>query len=165
MTEFHVVSEWHADASRQRVWDALLNYREWPTWWRGFRRVDQLQPGDDRGVGMVLRQQWRSLLPLTMTLDLEVLEIESASLLRGRIGGDMVGTATWTLDEDWRGTRIRFVFDVRPAKAWMNVPVPFAGWIFGANYDAVMRWGSEGFARRLGAGVIDWTPQARLVGA
>jgi uncharacterized protein YndB with AHSA1/START domain len=165
MADYHVVTEWRAAAPRQHVWSALLDYREWPAWWRGFRKVDRLRAGDDQGVGMILRQQWRSLLPYTLTFELEILEIESAALLRGRISGDMDGTATWTMDEAAGETRIRFVLDVHPARPWMNLPVPFAGRIFAANYDAVMRWGSEGLARRLEAGVADWTAQARLAGA
>lgn len=31
----------------------------------------------------------------------------------------------------------------------MNLPVPFAGRVVTLNFDAIMRWGGEGLARRL----------------
>lgn len=153
MSEFHVVTEWRTAASRAQVWDVLLNVREWPSWWRGFRQVDQLASGDDRGIGMRLRQQWRSHLPLTMTLELEVIDIRSRELLVGRIAGEMTGTATWTMREEDGETVVRFAFDVAPVRPWMRLPVPFADRVFAWNYGAVMAWGRDGLARRLDAAV------------
>jgi uncharacterized protein YndB with AHSA1/START domain len=165
MASYRLVTEWHADASRDRVWNALLDVRAWPSWWRGFRAVDVLHPGEDSGVGMVLRQQWRSLISYTLTFDLEVMQLVQGQRLDGRMTGDVEGVATWTMDEHDGGTRIRFVMDVRPSRPWMGLPLPFAGRIFAANYDAVMRWGCEGLGRVLAARVADGTVAVGLAGA
>jgi hypothetical protein len=160
-----MVTEWHADAPVERVWDALLACREWPTWWKGFRAVEPLDPGDERGVGMRLRQRWRSLLPYTLVFDLEILHVERHRLLEGRASGDVAGTCRWSFEPTDGGTGVRFVLDVRTTRAWMNVPVPFADRIFALNYDTVMRWGSAGLARLLSAPVVDRTREARLAAA
>jgi Polyketide cyclase / dehydrase and lipid transport len=150
MARYHLTSEWHIATPVDRVWDALLRASDWPTWWRGIRSVERIAPGDDAGIGMQLRQRWRSLLPYTLELDLEIQHVEQRRLLVGRASGDMSGTCTFTFAERGGRTVVRFEMDVRPARAWMNLPPPFAGRVVALNYDAIMRWGGEGLARRLG---------------
>jgi hypothetical protein len=154
MTQYRALTEWRIDASVDRVWDVLLLAREWPTWWRGFRSVTQLDPGDDSGIGMVLQQRWRSLLPYTLTLDLEVTRVERHRLLEGRTSGDMEGLCRWTFEADGNGSIVRFLMAVEPTRAWMKLPLPFARQVFALNYGAIMRWGGEGLARLLDAPVV-----------
>jgi hypothetical protein len=149
MTRYRYVTEWSVDAPVERVWSLLLDNARWPEWWKGFAFVHRLRDGDDSGVGMVLRQGWRSLLPYTLTFDLEIDEVVGRERLAGRVTGDMVGTCSWTFSPLDDGTRVTFLMDVTPGRWWMNLPVPFARRIFSANFDAVMRWGGEGIAREL----------------
>ncbi len=165
MARYRMLTEWHVSAPLPSVWDVLLDVRAWPGWWRGFRSVEVVGPGDRRGVGMRVVQRWRSHLPYTLRLELEIVEVTPHGGLEGRIGGDMTGSASWSFGPEDGGTVVRFVMDVRPARWWMNLPVPFAGRIFAANYDAVMRWGSEGIATLMGTGVVDRTHEARLAAA
>lgn len=150
MARYRLVTEWQIDAPLERVWDTMMLYRDWPSWWKGFRSVEQIDPGDEAGIGMRLRQRWRSLLPYTLTFDLEVARLERRRLLEGRASGDVEGTCTWRFDASDTGTRVTFVMDIRTARWWMNIPVPFAARVFALNFNAVMRWGSDGLARRLG---------------
>lgn len=161
MARYRFVTEWQADAPVDRVWDVLLDYRNWPTWWKGFRSVEQIHAGDESGVGMVIRQRWRSLLPYTLVFDLAITDVRRHGLLDGRASGDVEGSCSWTFEERDGRTLVRFVMDVRTARWWMNVPVPFALRIFAFNFDAIMRWGSEGMARLLKTRVVDRTPELR----
>lgn len=164
MARHRCTSEWEVEASIDRVWDALLLVGEWPTWWRGFRAVERLDGGDPSGVGMRIRQHWRSLLPYTMAIDLEIARVERYRLLEGRASGDMAGTCTWEFVDVGGRTHVRFVLDVSPTRWWMRLPVPFAGRVLAWNFDAIMRWGSDGLARLLGTGVVDRTPEASAAG-
>ena len=154
MTQYRALTEWRIDAPVDRVWDVLLLAREWPTWWRGFRSVTQLDPGDESGIVMVLQQRWRSLLPYTLTLDLEVTRVERHRLLEGRTSGDMEGLCRWTFEADGNRSVVRFLIAVEPTRAWMKLPLPFARQVFALNYGAIMRWGGEGLARLLDAPVV-----------
>lgn len=165
MAQYRFVTEWHADASRLRVWNALLDVRAWPAWWKGFRAVEVLDAGQESGVGMRLRQRWRGLLPYTLTIDLEIDRIERGRLLEGRMSGDLDGRATWTMDERDGETRIRFVMAFRPGRRWMRLPLPFAGWVLARTYDTIMRQGGEGLDLLLGSGVEDRIAGVRLAGA
>ena len=60
MARYRRTSTWEVEASIDRTWDALLLVGDWPAWWRGFRSVERLGSGDEHGVGMRLRQQWRA---------------------------------------------------------------------------------------------------------
>jgi hypothetical protein len=157
MTRYRCTSEWEVDASIDRTWDALLDVGKWPSWWRGFRAVERLAGGEPSGVGMRIRQHWRSLLPYTVVLDLEMTRVERHRLLEGRATGDMAGTCTWSFEDLGGRTRVRFELDVRPTRWWMRLPVPFAGRIFAWNVGAIMGWGSEGLAGLLGTTVVDRT--------
>jgi hypothetical protein len=165
MTRYRFVSTWDVDAPVERVWDALLQVREWPTWWSAFRSVEPLADGDDRGIGMRIRQQWRGPLPLTTTIDLEIIDLKRHRLLVGRASGEMTGRCTWTFDEVDAHTRVAFVLDVRPTRWWMNLPVPFAGRVFAWNVRSIMHAGCEGLGRRLGSEVVGVSPDPVPVGA
>jgi len=151
---FHVATEWRLDAPVEDAWNAILLYRDWPTWWRGFRGVQLLYDGDDQGVGTVLRQRWRSRLPYTLTFDLEIVGVERLQRLEGRATGDVDGTATWTFEEHDGWTIVRFALDVRPARWWMRLPVPFARQVFAWNFRTVMDRGHEGLAGLLSVAMI-----------
>jgi hypothetical protein len=160
MAHYRSLTEWHVEAPVDRVWGAILDYRRWPDWWKGFTTVEQLRPGDDSGVGTVLRQGWRSLLPYTLTFDLEITGVERHARLGGKVTGDLEGSCAWTFEPGDGTTVVGFLMDVHPARWWMNLPVPFAKRIFAANVDAVMGWGGEGLGRLLGADVIHRTAEA-----
>lgn len=165
MTHYVLTNEWQLDAPVDRVWDVLLRSADWPAWWHGIRSVEQIESGDDSGVGMRLRQQWRSLLPYTLKLDLEILHVEQRRLLVGRATGDMAGTCTFAFDETPRGTTVRFEMNVRPTKTWMNLPVPFADRVVRLNYDVIMRRGGEGLSGLLVRDASGSAAEGQLAGA
>ena len=155
MPRYSLVSEWFVASSSDEVWNVLADYKRWPTWWRGVRAVELLSDGDAAGVGAVLRQRWRSLLPYTLVFDLRMDAVEQSRRLEGTVTGDLVGSCRWTLAPDGAGTRLTFAMAVQPGRWWMNLPVPFAGVVFRRNFDAVMRWGREGLGRTLGVRTED----------
>lgn len=157
MAHYRYLTAWHVQAPVDRAWDAILDYRSWPEWWKGFVTNEQLQAGDDSGVGTVLRQGWRSLLPYTLTFDLEITGVNRHARLQGRVTGDLEGECTWTFESDGDRTLVSFLMDIRTARWWMNIPAPGARRIVGANVSAIMRWGGEGLGHRLGVPVAHRT--------
>jgi hypothetical protein len=152
-TNYRLQTVWWTPAVIDQVWEILASYKAWPSWWRGIQSVEVLRNGDQSGVGTVLRQGWRSRLPYTLVFDLEMLRIESRKLLEGRASGDLEGICRWTFTPVNGGTEIRFDVDIRPGRWWMNLPIPFTPRIVRANFEAIMRWGREGLAQKLGVPV------------
>jgi hypothetical protein len=152
-TGYRFLTIWWTSAETDRVWEVLANYATWPTWWRGIQSVEVLHSGDDRGVGTILRQKWRSRVPYTLLFDLEMLRIKSGKLLDGRASGDLVGACRWTFASVDGGTELHFDVDVRTGRWWMNLPIPFASKVVEASFKTIMGWGREGLERTLGVPV------------
>jgi hypothetical protein len=69
----------------------------------------------------------------------------------------------WALHEDGRATLVRYDWNIRTNRWWMNVLAPLAGGLFKSNHDFVMRSGAEGICRRLGGvnGTCAWVEGSR----
>lgn len=160
MNSYHFQTVWWTSASVDRVWEALADYADWPTWWRGIQNVEVTRRGDESGVGTVLRQRWRSRAPYTLVFELEMARIEGERLLEGRAKGDLEGSCLWTFTPVNGGTEVRFTVDVQTSRWWMNLPVPFVAMIVRANFETIMSWGREGLSRKLGTAV---TPRSTEV--
>jgi hypothetical protein len=75
-------------------------------------------------------------------------------------GGAVDGAGTLTSAAG--GTLVRYDWDVRTTRRWMNLLAPAARPVFRWNHDELMRAGGEGLARRLGvAPVLPGTPAQR----
>jgi uncharacterized protein YndB with AHSA1/START domain len=155
MARYRFETDWRTTAEPDQVWAVLADYPAWPRWWRGIQDVELVTRGDDSGVGSVLRQHWRSFVPYTLVFDLEMLRIDPPRLLEGRASGDLEGTATWTLAPEGKGTRVRFLVDVRTTRWWMTLPGPLAGPVVRASFGSIMRHGREGLERTLGVPVAE----------
>jgi uncharacterized protein YndB with AHSA1/START domain len=160
MSRYRFVTDWHVDAPLERVWDAIYDSERWPEWWRGVLAVAPVTAGTSEGAGEVRRYTFRGRLPYSLTFDMRVTRSDPHDLLEGRASGELEGTGTWTLRGSDDGTDVRYVWDVRTTRRWMDLPIPFARRFFTANHDLIMRWGAEGLERLLGARVTDRTGAA-----
>ena len=63
MADYDFVTRWSFNAPIERVWGFIADAERWPTWWKYVAKVEVLEPGDETGVGRVLRMTWRTRLP------------------------------------------------------------------------------------------------------
>jgi hypothetical protein len=117
-------------------------------------RAEQLDRGDDRGVGCTYRVAWRSRIPYALEFDFTVSGLEVGRWLEGEATGDLEGRGRWRLFEDGGVTAVVYEWDVASTKRWMNLVGPLGRPVFEYNHDVVMRWGGEGLARRLGVRLL-----------
>jgi uncharacterized protein YndB with AHSA1/START domain len=154
MAEYRFLTTWCLEAPIDPVWEAIHDSESWPQWWHGVARVVELEPGDERGIGQVGRYTWKSRLPYELSFDVKTLRKERPHLLAGEASGELAGTGTWRLSEGGGLTTVLYEWDVRTARAWMNLLAPLARPLFAWNHDWVMKRGGEGLARLLGARLI-----------
>jgi uncharacterized protein YndB with AHSA1/START domain len=154
MAEYRFLTTWCLEAPIDPVWEAIHDSESWPQWWRGVERVVELEPGDEQGIGQVGRYTWKSRLPYELSFDVKTLRKERPHLLAGEASGELAGTGTWRLSEGGGLTTVLYEWDVRTARAWMNLLAPLARPLFAWNHDWVMKRGGEGLARLLGARLI-----------
>ncbi len=124
-------------------------------------RVDQLDPGDDRGVGRRQHLVFTTRLPYRLGFDIRVRRVEPPSLLEADATGELEGVGRWTLAPDDGGTLVRYTWDVRTTRWWMSLAAPVARPAFIWNHDALMREGGRGLARWLGAAPVAPPAQRR----
>jgi uncharacterized protein YndB with AHSA1/START domain len=167
MAEYAFVTTWRFDAPIEAVWEAISHLEQWPEWWRYVRRATRLEPGDERGIGALWRHEWRTALPYTFVFDLRTTRVERPYVLEGTSAGELDGTGRWQLSPDGpggTGTLVRYDWNVRTAKAWMNALAPIARPVFEWNHAVIMAEGGRALARRLGARLLDAQPQPPTVG-
>jgi uncharacterized protein YndB with AHSA1/START domain len=156
VTNYAFVSDWHIDAPIDRVWDAIYDSDAWPRWWRHVKRVELLQPGDANGLGAVRRYAWTTALPYTFAFDTRTTYVDRPRVLEALSSGELEGTGRWELRPEGNTTRVRYNWNVRTTRAWMNLLAPLARPAFNWNHDIVMRHGGQDLAHFL---------QARLISA
>ena len=69
--------------------------------------------------------------------------------LVGEATGELEGTGTWTFAANGTGTDVRYDWQVRTTKKWMNFLAPVARPFFDWNHDIVMEWGRKALEKRL----------------
>ena len=150
--EYRFVTNWQIPAPREAVWAAIIDSLHWPKWWRGVTEVVELEPADARGIGGVRRYTFRSRLPYDLVFAMRTVRVEPLEALDGVAGGELEGAGRWQFADDATGgTLVRYEWDVRTTKRWMNLLAPIARPFFAWNHDAIMRWGEEGLRSYLAA--------------
>lgn len=151
MADYHFVSIWQINAPIERVWEEIYHAERWPSWWKYVIGVDELEPGAADGVGRRLRLLFRTRLPYTLGFDIRVTRVQPPSELEAEATGELEGTGRWTLTHADGGTLVRYNWDIRTARGWMNLLAPVGRPMFSWNHDELMREGGQSLARRLGA--------------
>jgi uncharacterized protein YndB with AHSA1/START domain len=154
MAEYKFLTTWLLEAERERVWDAIWESERWPEWWRGVLEAEELEPGDESGVGRFGRYVWKSKLPYKLEFFVRTTKVERPHLLEGDASGELAGVGRWRLYEEGGATVVLYEWNVRTTRAWMNLLSPVARPIFAVNHDYVMRNGGRGLAKLLGARLL-----------
>jgi uncharacterized protein YndB with AHSA1/START domain len=139
-------SVWRIAAHPDRVYAALANVAEYPTWWpqvHAARRLD--------GASGELR--CRSLLPYDLVFVIRR-EVEDGErrILRASLDGDLAGSSQWTISDEDGQTRAVFEEDVVVRKALIRLVGPAARPALRFNHDRMMRAGERGLRDYLARG-------------
>ena len=154
MAEYRFLTTWLLEAPRERVWDAIYESERWPEWWHGVLEAEELERGDQSGVGRFGRYIWKSKLPYELEFFVRTTRVERPHLLEGDASGELAGTGLWRLYEQDGTTAVIYEWNVRTTRAWMNLLAPIARPIFAVNHNYVMRNGGTGLAQLLGARLL-----------
>jgi len=151
VAEYHFVSTWQVQAPIERVWEEIYHAERWPSWWKDVVGVDVLEPGAADGVGKRVHVVFRTRLPYTVGFDARLTRVQPPSELESEAAGELEGTGRWTLSSAGGGTLVRYDWDVRTTRWWMNLLAPVARPVFSWNHGQLMSEMAESLARRLGA--------------
>lgn len=151
MADYEFVTKWQIGAPLDKVWSVIEDANAWPEWWKGVISVNELERGDQNGVGSIKRTIWKSALPYNLEFDTEVIRVEHQNLIEVRAFGALDGVGIWQFASAGADiTNVRYYWTVKTTKPWMNILAPVARPFFRWNHDTVMSWGEDGLRRRLG---------------
>ena len=154
MSDYSFLTIWQFDAPINRVWQVISDAARYPQWWKYVVSVDDLAPGEESGVGRTQRYRWKTALPYTLDFETRVTRVDPPHLLEARAIGELAGFGRWELAEEAGATTVRYTWNVRTSKLWMNLLAPIARPLFAWNHDQVMSEGGESLARELGARLL-----------
>jgi hypothetical protein len=151
VADYSFMTTWNIRAPLADVWNTILDSRSWPSWWPSVLRVDELFPGDEQKTGNLSEITWRGALPYTLTFRVLVTTVIPMEYMDGLASGDLDGRGRWYFSHEQGITQVRYAWDVRTGKAWMNVLAPVLRPVFRWNHDGVMQKGGTGLAKKLNA--------------
>ncbi|HEY9279983.1 MAG TPA: SRPBCC family protein [Eoetvoesiella sp.] len=154
MAEFRFVTTWCIEAPLSQVSDAIFSCAEWPKWWKNLEKVDQIEPGNRDGIGVLLRFTWKGQLPYRLTFNIRVTRAVPSEILEGLASGQLEGVGCWFFSHQAPITIVRYEWHVRTTQTWMNLLAPVAKPLFKWNHDRVMRQGAEGLAQFLNSRLV-----------
>ena len=154
MTDYRFVTIWRLMAPVEAVWPILRDSRRWPEWWPYVASLDEVEPGDADGVGALHRIAWKTPLGYALAFNMRTTVVERHQTISGEAFGELEGTGVWTLSEENGITTVRYDWNVRTTKWWMNLVAPVARPLFVWNHDRVMTSGGQGLARELGVTLL-----------
>jgi|SRR6185436_6975144 len=149
MAEYRFITYWKVEAPVGKIWEVIKDVRKWPSWWHGVLEVRELKKGSNDHGGC-FAHTWQSFLPYKLKFETEITEVLFQKSIEANVTGELEGTGKWEFRVEDNGTTlVVYHWHVRTTMAWMNITAPFLSGIFRWNHDAVMRWGSEGLAKKL----------------
>jgi hypothetical protein len=93
------------------------------------------------------------VLPYTVGFDMRTTRIERPLVLEGEARGELEGVGRWRLYEG-EATAVTYEWAVRTTRPWMNALAPVGSPVFVWSHNALMRWGGECLAQRLGGRLL-----------
>jgi hypothetical protein len=149
MASYSFITEWKLKAPLADVWQTIRESSEWPRWWKGVVSVKEITPGNEHRIGNISDLVWKSFLPYHLCFRSTVVKVIPMEYMEGDVVGELEGKGRWYFYYNDGITTVRYHWDVKTTKSWMNFFAPLLKGIFKWNHDVVMQWGGEGLAKKL----------------
>lgn len=149
---YHFISSYSLTSDRDAVWEALIDVREWPTWWQWLQRIDVIrEPASEDGVGAIYRNHVRAPTGYGFVYSTEIAAADRPRRIDVISSGDIVGMGRFVASDNVAGgTDLLFYWLVETPKWWMNLLAPLARPAFTWNHDRLMTDFGRGLAKASG---------------
>ncbi|MBD2294723.1 SRPBCC family protein [Anabaena sphaerica FACHB-251] len=146
MTEYKFITIWIIDAPIEKVWSEIINYPNWPTWWKYVERVIPIQDYH--------RFIWKTPLYYKIAFDTKLIRVQPPIVLELVAKGNVDGVGLWELESIEKGTLVRYTWKVKTTKAWMDILAIFIRPLMESNHNTIMEEGGKALAHLLGANLL-----------
>jgi hypothetical protein len=141
--DYHFVTRWRVKATLEEVARIIADGPGLPRWWPAvYLDVQELEPGDERGLGRVIGLYTKGWLPYRLRWQFRVVEITARGFTL-EAWGDFVGRGIWTFEQDGEWVVITYDWKIRADKAVLRRFSFIMKPIFSANHHWAMAKGEE----------------------
>jgi hypothetical protein len=157
---YHLPTDWWFEGTAEEIYDILSDIQAMRRWWRTFiLRLDEVEPGDARGIGKVVRLHVKGWLPYALRWQFRVTQAERPHGFSIEAWGDLNGSGTWTLTSEGPWVHIHYDWRVHADKWYLRTFSFILKPLFASNHHWAMRRGEEGIklelARRRASGTAE----------
>jgi hypothetical protein len=142
--DYHFVTRWRVQGTPEEVYDVLQDARGLVRWWPSvYLDVEQLEPGDEQGVGNLVRLYTRGRLPYTLRWTFRTVGVHRPDSLTIRALGDFEGEGVWTIEQDGAWTDVAYDWRIRAEKPLLRRLSVVLKPVFAWNHRWAMARGEE----------------------
>ncbi len=143
-TAYHFITHWRVSGTVEEVAQVLADARDLVRWWPSvYLDAEELQPGDEHGIGRVISLYTKGWLPYTLRWQFRVTESDYPHRFALEAQGDFVGRGIWTFEQDGSWVDITYDWKIRAAKPLLRYTSFLLKPIFAANHRWAMARGEE----------------------
>lgn len=142
--EYHFITHWRVRGTIEEVADIIGNAPDLVRWWPSvYLDVQELERGDENGVGRVIDLYTKGWLPYTLRWKFRVAEVQRGKSVMLEAEGDFVGRGIWTFEQDGPWVNITYDWKIHAEKPLLRSLSLLLKPIFEANHRWAMAKGEE----------------------
>ena len=142
--DYHFVTRWRVRGTVREVAEILSDATSLVRWWPSvYLKVDQLEKGDEFGIGRVVRLYTKGYLPYTLRWSFRVTESRYPNGFTLEAFGDFAGRGIWCFEQDGDAVDLVYDWKIRADKALLRYGSPLFRPIFSINHRWAMARGEE----------------------
>jgi hypothetical protein len=142
--EYHFITHWRVEGNVQEVSDIIGDAPDLVRWWPSvYLEVEELEAGDQNGVGKVIGLYTKGWLPYTLRWQFRVTEVRHPYGFTLEAWGDFDGRGIWTYEQDGSGVNITYDWKIRADKPLLRYLSFMMKPLFAANHQWAMARGEE----------------------
>jgi hypothetical protein len=149
-TEYHFVTHWRVEATREEVYRLLSNAPDLVRWWPSvYLDVKEIESGDTNGLGKIFSLHTRGWLPYTLRWQFRVTQVSYPESYALEAWGDFVGQGSWRFAQDGPCVDATYEWNVRADKPLLRYLSFLLKPIFAANHRWAMAQGEKSLRAEL----------------
>ncbi len=141
--DYHFITRWRVEGTVEEAVAVLGDPEDLVRWWPAvYLEVDELAPGDERGVGKQVSLYTKGWLPYTLRWQFMVTEADSHGWTL-EASGDFAGRGVWTFEQQGDFVEASYDWRVRADTPLLRALSPLLKPVFAANHRWAMATGEE----------------------
>ena len=142
--DYHFITRWRVESTLEEVSEILEDAAGLVRWWPSvYLEVEVPEPGDEHGVGKLVRLHTKGWLPYTLRWQFRVTESRHPFGFILQALGDFEGRGTWTFEPDGTHVNITYDWKIGTRKPLLNALSFLLKPVFAANHRWAMSRGLE----------------------